>query len=44
MVNGCPFLVQVTVVAGDPVEMQANELEDAKVKFVMVGGTGGEKG
>ena len=29
--------------AGDPVEVQANEFEDAKVKFLMAGGTGGEK-
>ena len=39
MVSGCPFLIQVTVVAGEPVEIQVT-LEDMNpwVTDVMLGG------
>ena len=43
MVSGCPFLIQVTVVAGEPVEIQVT-LEDmgSWVTDVIPGGTGEE--
>ena len=45
MVRGCPFLVQVTVVAGEPVEVQVrveDELEVCEVNATISGGAGGE--
>ena len=43
MVSGCPFLIQVTLVAGEPVEIQVT-LEDMlpRVTDVILGGTGEE--
>ena len=43
MVTGCPFLLQVTVVAGEPVEVQVrleDELEACEVNAVTLGGAG----
>ena len=43
MVNGCPFLVQVTVVAGEPVVVQFrvdNEDEDSAVNDTTLGTAG----
>ena len=43
MVNGCPSLIQVTLVAGEPVEIQA-KVEDVgswvNPRWVMLGGAG----
>ena len=44
MVRGCPFLVQVTVVAGEPVEVQVrveDELEVCGVSAIILGRAGG---
>ena len=43
MVSGCPFLIQVTLVAGEPVEIQVT-LEDmaSRVTDMILGGTGEE--
>ena len=43
MVSGCPFLIQVTLVAGEPVEVQI-KVEDMnpRVTDVIVGGAGEE--
>ena len=44
MVSGCPFLIQVTLVAGEPVEIQVT-LEGMllpRVTDVILGGTGEE--
>ena len=45
MVSGCPSLIQVTVVAGEPVEMQVR-LDDmdpwVNPRCVMLGGAGKE--
>ena len=46
MVSSCPFIVQVTVVAGEPVEVQVkveNDLEFCKVSAVILGGAGGRR-
>ena len=43
MVNGCPFLVQVTVVAGEPVVVQFrvdNENDDSAVNDTTLGTAG----
>ena len=43
MVTGCPFLVQETVVAGEPVEVQVraeDESEDSEVNDTILGGAG----
>ena len=40
MVNGCPFLVQETVVAGEPVEVQVrveDDSEGSEVNATMLG-------
>ena len=45
MVRGCPFLVQVTVVAGEPVEVQVrveDKLEVCEVNVTILGGAGGK--
>ena len=43
MVSGCPFLIQVTVVAGEPVEIQVTvEDMNPRVTDVMLGGAGEE--
>ena len=44
MVTGCPSLVQVTVVAGEPVVVQVRavcELMDSEVNATALGGAGG---
>ena len=46
MVSGHPFLVQVTVVAGEPVEIQVrveDEREVCEVNVTILGGAGGRK-
>ena len=43
MVTGCPFLLQVTVVAGEPVEVQVrveDGFEACEVNAIIVGGAG----
>ena len=43
MVSGCPFLIQVTLVAGEPVEIQVRvEDMDPRVTDVMLGVAGEE--
>ena len=46
MISGRPFLVQETVVAGEPVEVQIrveDEFEDSEVNDTMLGGAGRRK-
>ena len=42
MVSGCPFLLQVTVVAGEPVEIQVTIGDMDPLTDVMLGGAGEE--
>ena len=39
-VSGCPFLVQETVVAGEPVEVQVRVEDESEVNATMLGGAG----
>ena len=40
MISGCPFLVQETVVAGEPVEVQVRVEDESEVNATMLGGAG----
>ena len=42
MVSGCPFLIQVTLVAGEPVETQVTLGDVNPLTDVMLGGAGEE--
>ena len=42
MVSGCPFLLQVTLVAGEPVEIQVTLGDMDPLTDVMLGGAGEE--
>ena len=42
MVSGCPFLLQVTLVAGEPVETQVTSGDMDPLTDVMLGGAGEE--